>query len=140
MSEEFKIAEEVAITELKTFIEYHLDDTIDESQVAKDYPVVLKAMQRGLLDISDMDAPVLTLKTPIKTDGGSIAEDKITFLTRIPKSKLASLSKGFDIIKNPIGFANLLTAYLIQQPSVAMLDKYSKVDIKVIDQLTGLFQ
>lgn len=138
--EEYKIAEEVAITELKIFIEYHLDDTIDESQVSKDYAVVLKAMQRGLLDISDMDAPALTLKSPIKTDSGAIDQSKITFLTRIPKSKLAGLSKGFDIIKNPIGFANVLTAYLIQQPAVAMLDKYSKVDMKVIDQLTGLFQ
>jgi hypothetical protein len=138
--EEFKIAEEVAITELKTFIEYHLDDTIDESQVARDYKEVLKAMQRGLLDITDMDAPVLTLKKPITLDNGSVDQTKIVFLTRIPKSKLASLSKGFDIMKNPIGFANLLTAYLIQQPSVAMLDKYSKVDTKVIDQLTGLFQ
>jgi hypothetical protein len=138
--EEFKIAEEVAITELKTFIEYHLDETIDESQVGRDYKEVLKAMQRGLLDVSDMDAPVLTLKTPIKTDSGNVDQSKITFLTRIPKSKLASLSKGFDIIKNPIGFANVLTAYLIQQPAVAMLDKYSKVDMKVIDQLTGLFQ
>jgi hypothetical protein len=138
--EEFKIAEEVAITELKTFIEYHLDETIDESQVAKDYKEVLKAMQRGLLNVSDMDAPVLTLKTPVKTESGTVDQDHITFLTRIPKSKLASLSKGFDIIKNPIGFANVLTAYLIQQPAVAMLDKYGKADIKVIDQLTGLFQ
>ena len=138
--EEFKIAEEVATTELKAFIEYHLDETIDESQVAKDYKEVLKAMQRGLLDITDMDAPVLTLKKPILLESGTVDQSKITFLTRIPKSKLAGLSKGFDIIKNPIGFANVLTCYLIQQPAVAMLDKYSKVDIKVIDQLTGLFQ
>lgn len=87
-----------------------------------------------------MDAPVLTLKKPITLESGAIDQDKIIFLTRIPKSKLASLSKGFDIIKNPIGFANVLTCYLIQQPAPAMLDKYSKVDIKVIDQLTGLFQ
>ena len=138
--EEFKIAEEVAITELKEFIEYHLDEEIASDQVAKDYANVLKAMQRGLLDIKDMDAPVLTLKKPTTFESGAVDQTKITFLTRIPKSKLASLSKGFDIIKNPIGFANVLTCYLIQQPAVAMLDKYSKVDMKVIDQLTGLFQ
>ncbi len=138
--EDFKIAEEVAITELKSFIEYHLDETIDADQVKKDYWDVVKAVMRANLDISNPDQPVLTLQKPIKREGGAIELDKITFRTRITKSQLAVLSKGADLQKDALTFANKMTAYFIQQDSVPMLDLYGKHDMRVIDQLVGLFQ
>ena len=136
---EFKVAEEVALTEVKEFIDYHLDDEIETDQVSKDYKEVVKAVMLGNLDLTDKDSPVLTLRKPIKKEGGATDTDKVTFLTRIKKSQMAALAKGIDINKDAIGFANRMTAYLIQQPAVAMLDLFGKQDMKVIDQLTGLF-
>ena len=137
---DFVVAEEVAIGEVKAFIEYHLDETIEAEQVKKDYWDVVKAVMRGNLNIADMDAPVLKLLKPIKKEGGAIDTDEVKFRTRITKSQLASLAKGVDFVKDSLSFANRMTAFFIQQDSVPMLDLYGKHDLKVIDQLTGLFQ
>jgi len=64
--ENFKVAEDVAVTEVKAFIEYHLDDIIEEDQVKKDYKDVVKAVMRGNLILEDKDAPQLKLMSPIK--------------------------------------------------------------------------
>jgi len=50
------------------------------------------------------------------------------------------LAKGIDFDKNTLLFANKVTAFFMQEPSIPMLDKYGKHDLKVIDQLVGLFQ
>lgn len=137
--EEFVIAEEAAIPELKAFIEYHLDETIEESRVKDDYAEVLKALTLGNLDISNIDAPVLKLKKPIMRENGIVDTDEVKFLTRVGKNKLAELARGIDMTKDSLTFANKMTAYLIQQPVMAMLDKYGKSDLKIIDKVVGLF-
>lgn len=147
--EQFLVAEEVAIPEIKKLIEYHQDIVISDDRasdqfmdIAKDFKNILKAVKRGLLDLSDLDAPVLTLKKPLISEGGNFNTEKIVFKTRIKKSTLAQLTKGFDIGKNPLGFANILTTYYTGLDSVGMLDKVSdsKPDIQTIDELVGLFQ
>lgn len=149
MSEEFKIAEEVAITEVKAFVEYHLDKIIDTNRASDDfvdikkvYENMVKAVKRGLLDLENYDAPVLTLKNPLKSDGGNFNVEKITFKTRITKSTMDNLSKGFDVSNRPMGFSNILTTYYTGLESVAILNKISesKTDIKTIDEMVGLFQ
>lgn len=146
--EQFLVAEEVAIPEVKAFVEYHLDIVIVDDrasdqylEIAKEFKNILKAVKRGLLDLSDTDAPVLKLKKPLISEGGNFNTEKITFKTRITKSTMASLTKGFDIGKNPIGFANILTAYYTGI-SLGELDKISqcKPDIQTIDEVVALFQ
>jgi|SRR5882762_2467506 len=147
--EQFLVAEEAAIPEIKAFIEYHQDIVISDDRasdqyldIPKDFRNILKAVKRGLLDLSDLDAPVLTLKKPLLSEGGNFNTEKIVFKTRITKSTLAQLTKGFDIGKNPIGFANILSTYYTGIGSVALLDKISecKTDIQTIDEVVGLFQ
>lgn len=137
--EEFVIAEEAAIPELKAFIEYHLDETIEESAVKENYAEVLKALMIGNLDIGNIDAPVLKLKKPIMRENGITDTNEVKFLTRVGKNKLAELARGIDMAKDSLTFANKMTAYLIQQPVMAMLDKYGKSDMKIIDKVVGLF-
>jgi len=137
---DFKVAQEVAVTEVKEFIEYHLDEEISEEQVEKDYWDVVKYVMRADLDLSDKDAPVLKLRKPIKSESGEIVVETVKFRTRITKSQLANLAKGMDLQKDGLTFANRMTAFFIQQDSVPMLDLYGKFDMKVIDQLVGLFQ
>lgn len=137
---DFKVAEEVAVGEVKEFIEYHLDEEIEADQVSKDYKEMVKAVMRGNLNLEDKDAPSLILLKPIKFESGAIDTGEVKFLTRVTKSQLAAMAKGMDLQKDALSFANKITAYIIQQPSVPMLDKYGKGDIKIIDQMVGLFQ
>lgn len=147
--EQFLVAEEAAIPEIKAFIEYHQDIVIADDRasdqyldIAKDFKNILKSVKRGLLDLSDLDAPVLTLKKPLLSEGGNFNTEKITFKTRITTSTLAQLTKGFDVSKNPIGFANILTTYYTGIGSVGLLDKISecKTDMQTIEEIVGLFQ
>lgn len=132
--------EEIAVKEVKAFIEYHMDEEIDEAQVSKDYWDVVKAVMRGLLNLDNIESPILTLKQPIKTEDGSIDTGSITFLTRIPASKQAAIAKGLDLNKDTLTYINRVTTYLTQLPVVAMLDKIGKVDMKVINHIIPLFQ
>ncbi len=145
--EEFKIAEDVAIDEVKAFIEYHRDTTISYDRasdsymdIAKDFKHMVKAVKRGLLVLTDKDNPVLTLREPILLENGNTDTSVINFRTRITKSTMAQLAKGGDIIKNPVAFANTLTAYHTQLGAVAMLDKLGKPDLGVVDEMVDLFQ
>jgi hypothetical protein len=137
---EIKIAEEVAIQEVKVFIEYHLDEPIEADQVAKDYRETVKAVMRGNLNLTDADTPVLKLSKPLTKEDGSVYLESIPFLTRCTPNKLAQLAKGMDIQKDALAFANKMTSYYIQQPSSSILDLIGKHDYKVIQQIVGLFQ
>lgn len=148
--EEFKVAEEIAVKEVKAFVEYHQDKTIDTDRASDDfvdikkvYENMVKAVKRGLLDLQNYDAPVLTLKNPLKSDGGNFNVEKITFKTRITKATMDNLSRGFDVSNRPIGFSNILTTYYAGLDSVSILNKISessKTDIKTIDEMVALFQ
>lgn len=136
----FVVPESIAVTEFKAFFEFHQDEEISEEQVAKDFRESVKAIMRGHLNISDMSAPTLTLKDPVKDDKGAVVIDSISFLTRIKPGPLAQISRGIDMSKDSLALLNRMVAYLIQQPAVAMLDKFEKTDYKIIQQVTGLFQ
>lgn len=145
--EQFVVAEEVALTEVKAFIEYHQDIVICDDRasdqyidIPKTYKDILKAVKRGLLNLSDPDGPVLTLKQPILSEGGNYNTNTITFKTRITKGTMAQLTKGFDISKNPIGFANILTTYYTGIGATTLLDKFGKTDMQTIDEIVSLFQ
>lgn len=136
---EIVIAEEVALTELTKFIAYHREEEISEGDVKEGYAEVLKSVMLGNFDITNADAPVLKLVKPIKLENGIVDTGEVKFLTRIGKNKLAELARGIDMQKDSLTFANKMTAYLIQQPVLGMLDKYGKTDTKIIDKVAGLF-
>lgn len=138
MKIENKVAEEVAIEEVKEFAEFHLDKELDLEKVKEDYPDVVLAVQRGMLTFSEGKVPVLKLKDPVKTESGGIALDTITFKTRIVASKQAELAKGIDLKSDSFVYLNRMRGFYISQP-VAMLDKLGKFDFKVIDQITSVF-
>jgi hypothetical protein len=133
-----KVAESIAVVEVKQFVEFHLEKTIDIDKVIEDYPEIILAVQLGLMVFNDDQVPTYTLKTPIKTVTNEIAVQKVTFQTRIIASKQAELGKGIDMKKDMLTYINKMRAYYIGQP-VAMLDKLGKFDFKVIDQTVSVF-
>jgi hypothetical protein len=133
-----KVSEEVALEEVKSFAEYHLDRDLSTEKVKEDYPDVIRAVQRGLLTFDEDQVPKLTLKEPVKGESGAVALDSVSFKTRIVASEQQKLAKGVDMKNDTFALINKFRAYFIGQP-VLMLDKLGKTDYKVVDQLTSVF-
>lgn len=136
--EEFKVAEDVAIQDVKAFVEFHKEESFEDEKIKEDYPDVIKAVQRGLMTFDEEQTPVFRLRSPLKTESGGIALDEVTFKTRIIESDKARLAKGIDFKNDTFTFLSKLKAYYIGQP-VALLDKMGKFDLRVIDQVSSVF-
>ncbi len=138
MNNEIKVTEEVAVSEVKAFAEYHLEKIIDEDKVREDYPDAIEAVKSGLLTFDENQVPKLSLKKPIKSESGDISLSEVKFRTRIVTSEQESIAKGIDIKNDMLRFVNKLKSAYISQPK-AMLDKFGKFDLRVIEQVVSVF-
>jgi hypothetical protein len=134
---ENKVSKEIAIKEVQKFIRDEADLDKKDHEIESDYPQIIRAVELGLL-IFENGKPKFTLKNPIKNDEGDIALGEITFRSRIKPTQLAEIMKGVDLTKNQLEYSLRAHAYLIGQPK-AMLDKFSKFDYRVIDQISTVF-
>jgi hypothetical protein len=132
------VSKEIAIKEMQGFVEKWDDQTKEDYQIEQDYPQVIKAIQLGLLVIDDEKKPTYSLKSPIKTDEGSVALSEISFRTRIKPDDMVQISKGLNIGQQQIEYTLRCFAYITSQPK-AMLNKLEKFDYKVIEQLCTIF-
>lgn len=135
---ENKIPKETAIEEIKKFVYENLDVKKQDYEIESDYPQMLKAVELGLLTFDDKNHPTLVLKEPIKNDDGDVSLSEVKFRNRIKPSQLKEIMKGLDIQKNQVEYVQRQLAYISMQ-SVAMLDKFSRFDYKVIDQISTVF-
>lgn len=133
-----KVPTEVATKEIQDFVYENMDVKKQDFEIAQDYPQMLKAVEQGYLTFDDKHHPVLTLKEPIKNDEDIVTLSEVKFRNRIKPSQLKEIMKGLDISKNQIEYLHRQLAYITFQP-VAMLDKFSKFDYKVIDQIATVF-
>lgn len=138
METEYKVAEDVAIADVKAFVEYHLEKNVPEEKVTDDYPDIIEAVKLGLLVFGEDQTPTLTLKRPVKNAEGGIALGSVVFKTRLLVSDQERMAKGVDYALDRLKLINRFRAFFISQP-VAMLDKLGKFDFKVIDQLSTVF-
>lgn len=137
---DYVIAEDVAIEEVKAFIQYHTDKPTTSEKVEEKYASLLSSFMRGLLDFSKPDAPVFKLREPIKSESGEIAVESITFKTRMLSSDYQNLSRGINLEKDQFKLGNVITAHLAQLGTTAMLDKFpNKHDFKTVQEITALF-
>ena len=86
------ISKDLAIEELKVYLESHLDEDVypDGVDVEKDYKKTLKAMIDGRLVIKD-GKPEYTLCEPLY-EGKDSEIRKLTFKTRVLPSTVSSLA------------------------------------------------
>lgn len=132
------IADEVAIPELRDFINPHLIGVnLEDEDVKENYSAVLIAMKEGKLLLSGVK-PVLKLSEPIKNEDGEEVLSEVDFKTRIRPNELAMLSKGINLSKESFQYALRCTAFIINQPP-AYLNKLGKFDYTVIQQLSAVF-
>lgn len=132
------ISKEVALEEVKNFILKIDESEISEDEIEESYPDVLKAVQSGNLVFDDNYKPTLTLKNPIKNDKGEDSVSVINFKTRIKPSEMKTVMAGVDMRKDKGEFILKATSFLTMQHKV-MLDKFSKSDYRVIEQLCAVF-
>jgi len=139
MDEKLNVTEEVAISYVKEFAEYHRDKTISIEKVKEDYPDVIEAVMLGLLTFDEDQTPRYTLKRPLKGEGSSVLKATVEFKTRIPVRDLERITKGINPEKEAVKFGNVMRAYIIKEP-IEIFDKFGKFDTRVIDQVSSVFQ
>jgi hypothetical protein len=132
-----KVNEETALQDLYEFIKTHVRKPGAIEEVAQEYPLLLEAIQDGQFFVID-EVPIFKLYEPIKTDSGDIDHDTLSFRTRVKPSVQERLSRGLDVQAQQILFAMRMFAYIIDKPK-AYLDKYSKDDYKVIQEICRVF-
>lgn len=135
---EYKVAAEVAIADVKKYVDSITDKDIELDQVRDTYPKLVKAVMLGLVTLQEDVPPVYTLKEPIKNPAGDITITELNFKERITVSTLKSLGKGLDMKKDSIEFGIKVMAHIVDQPT-AILDKLGRFDYKLIEEVTPLF-
>lgn len=139
LNDDYKISEEVAISDVKVFLEYHTRANWDDEKINKEHPELVEAVRKGLLVFDEKQIPTLTLEEPVMTLNGDIDTSSVTFRTRIVASEQQKLAKGIDMKLDGVLFLHKCIAYLTNQKSVAYLDKFGKFDYKRIESISTLF-
>lgn len=129
------LSEDIAIQEVKTFLSDYLDAEFD---VKRDYPKVLEAVVTGRLILSD-DGPVYNLLKPINEDSLDYKVSELKFKTRILPNTMANLAKGIDLKNDAVKYSLVCISHIIGMASVMELDKFSKKDYGLIQELSTVF-
>lgn len=132
------ISKEVALGDLEVFINQFVKKPCPKEELEETYPDVLDAIMDGFLSFEKECIPKLKLKNPIKNEEGGISLSEVSFKTRIKPTTLADLAKGLHPQKEVFTLQLRMTAYVIDQP-IAMLDKFSRYDYDVINQVSSVF-
>lgn len=133
----YKIDETVAITDFREFYAKHNRKPIEDEKILEQYPDVIEAIKLGNLDLTGTQ-PMYNLAKPVLNDDGGNDTMAVVFKTRILPSEQRSISKGIDVAKDKLFFVHKCYAHIIGQP-VQMLDKFSKEDYAVVEQVSALF-
>lgn len=133
------ISEELAIRELTDFYNHHSLIEKQENEVKEELNIALIAVQNGLLKFDADLVPVYTLKNPVLNDEKEVSMSDINFVTRILPRDHVRLSKGLSIQKDSMEYMQKCIAHLASLPTPAYLNKFSKFDYTVIQQLATVF-
>lgn len=134
------ISEELALTELTEFYNHYSLVEKSEEDVKEDLNIALEALKKGLLTFDTDKKPIYTLRDVIKSeDGSDVVLEKIEFKTRIFPNEHIRLSKGLNMQKDGMQFMINCISHLAQFPSVGYVNKLSKFDYTVVQQLSTVF-
>ena len=129
------ISKEVAVKEIKDYLSDFLEVEFD---VENDYPKVLKAVMSGNLSFNEEKRPVYTLIEPINK-GTEFEVKELILKNRVLPSVGADLAKGIDLQKEAFRYGLVVTAHICGFASYKELDKLSKKDYQLIQELAPVF-
>jgi hypothetical protein len=133
------ISEEIAEKELIDFYNHYALIPGEDTEILDELEVAKIALMKGLLQFDDDKVPTYTLKDPLKNEAGEETLSKIVFKTRIFPNEHVRLSKGLNIQKQTMEYALRCQAHLADLPSVSYLNKLSKFDYTVVQQIGTVF-
>ena len=133
------LSEDIAENELVEFYNYFALIPAEPSEILEGLDVAKVALMQGLLKFDDDKVPTYTLKHPVKNDEGAEVLTEIVFKTRILPNDHIKLSKGLNIQKQTMEYALRCQAHLAQLPTAAYLNKLSKFDYTVVQQVGTVF-
>ena len=128
------MSRELAIDEIKNYLSDFVETEFD---VEKDYPKILNAVVEGRLIFGET-GPVYTLINPINV-GTEFEQNKLEFKTRVLPSTGASLAKGINLQNDQITYGLIVTAHITGFASYKELDKLSKKDFQLVQELAPVF-
>lgn len=145
MTKKSKISEDVALADLKKFLEKYKAKEMRRGQlkddkIKDDYVDVLEAIQDGFMVFDDKHNPKYTLRVPLETDGGNpeLATREILFKTRVRPSVKADLMDGLKI-ETQLGKFSIRYMGYIADLSAGDIDKLDPEDYDVINQICSVF-
>jgi|GEM_PF-1724271 len=147
MSKQKVLATEVALVELTKFVKKHKAKEfrrgkITEEQIPTEYIDILESLEDGNLEFDENLNPKYTLMDPVlpteKNADASLGLREITFKTRIKPTSLANIMQGIDVQKDSGTFSLKYMSY-ITGLSLIMIDKLSKDDYDVLNQICSVF-
>lgn len=141
------LATDVALKELTKFLKKHKAkefrrNKIKESDISTEYIDMLEALEFGNLTFDDKLNPTYTLIEPIlpeeKNADASLGIREITFKTRIKPTQLANIMEGIDVAKDSGTFSLRYMSHITGK-SIQIIDKFSKDDYDVLNQICSVF-
>ena len=134
------VSEEVAVKELVDFYNHFSLEPLTEDEVLDDLNIAKLAVMEGLLSFDkETKVPTYKLRNAILNDKKEPTLEEVTFKTRIFPNDHVRLSKGINIQKETMAYAMRCTAHLASLPSPAYLNKFSRFDYTVIQQIGTVF-
>lgn len=131
------VSKEVAVQEVLEFVHKNGHKKVTLEDIEENYSHILEKVMSGHLQLEGI--PVLKLEEPIKNEDGEEIQNEVEFKhTRIKPSQMSGITKGLDLKKDPFGFITRCTSFLLWEP-ISMLDKLSKNDYKVVEEMTPVF-
>lgn len=128
------ITKELAVDEIKKYLSDFVETEFD---VEKDYPKILNAVIDGRLVLGE-SGPVYSLINPINV-GTEFEQHKLEFKTRVLPSTGANLAKGIDLKNDQITYGLIVTAHITGFANHRELDKLSKKDFQLVQELAPVF-
>lgn len=139
-----KIATEVALTELTSFLKIHLKKEfrrgkLPQEKIKEEYIDVIEAIEDGHL-IFNGKKPEYTLREPLFKDAENKQNivSKVTFRQRIKEADRALVMDGLDLEKQRGTYILKLLSYMTQL-SLTEIKELEKEDFNVLNQICSVF-
>ena len=133
------VSEEVAEKELISFYNHFALVPGEDEEILDELNIAKIAIMKGFLVFDENKIPTFSLKEPVKSESGEVVLESITFKTRIFPNEHIKISKGLNIQKQTMEYALRCTAHLAGLTSTSYLNKLSKFDYTVVQQVGTVF-
>lgn len=140
-----KIAADVAVQELESFLKIHMKKefrrgNMDREKIEDEFPDVIEAIEDGLLVFNEKNQPTYKLRYPLfeKAENQDLVVKEVSFRTRIKGADKSVLLDGLDPKKQVGTYIVKIISY-ITQLSITEVKELEREDYDTLNQLCSVF-